>query len=117
MGVEDQSIGQEQPIAIEPTPAGQMTPVATQVAPRPARLAWLERLLHNRKAAIGAVLLLFFVAVAVFAPLIAPGDPSDFIARPNQPPSREHIFGTTGQGQDVFAQTVWGSRISLGIGF
>ena len=110
MGVEDQRI-EQQPIAIEPTSA------AARPAPRPARLAWLERLLHTRKAAIGAALLLFFLAVAIFAPLIAPGDPSDFIARPNQPPSREHIFGTTGQGQDVFAQTVWGSRISLGIGF
>jgi peptide/nickel transport system permease protein len=48
--------------------------------------------------------------------VIAPGDPSDFVARPHQPPSAEHLLGTTGQGHDVFAQTVWGSRSSLSVG-
>jgi peptide/nickel transport system permease protein len=32
------------------------------------------------------------------------------------PPSTEHFFGTTGTGQDVFAQTVWGGRATLSIG-
>jgi peptide/nickel transport system permease protein len=103
--------------AVEPTPAGQMLPSATHLPARRARLDWIQRLLANKKALIGLSIVLFFVLVAIFAPLIAPGDPSDFVARPNRPPSREHIFGTTGQGQDVFAQTVWGTRISLGIGF
>lgn len=117
MEVQDRPVEAEQQIEIAPTPAGQMTPIATQVAPRPARLAWLSRLVRNRKAMVGAILLLFFVLVALLAPVIAPGDPLDFIDLPNQPPSREHLFGTTGQGQDVFAQTVWGARISLGVGF
>ncbi len=55
--------------------------------------------------------------MAIFAPLIAPGNPSRFVDRPHQPPSSEHWLGTTGQGQDVFVQVVWGSRISLFIGF
>ena len=63
------------------------------------------------------MILLVFVLMAIFAPLIAPGDPSRFVARQNQPPSAEHWLGTTGQGQDVLKQVVWGSRISLGIGF
>jgi peptide/nickel transport system permease protein len=53
----------------------------------------------------------------VFAPVIAPGDPTAFVARPHLEPSAQHIFGTEGQGKDVFTQTVWGARISLTVGF
>jgi peptide/nickel transport system permease protein len=74
-------------------------------------------LLHNRKALVGAVMLLLFLLIAIAAPLIAPSDPLDFADMPNQPPSAEHWLGTTGQGQDVFAQVVWGARTSLGVGF
>src|SRR5689334_2056818 len=117
MTIKDQPITSGTIVDVEPTLAGQVMPVATQVAPRAERLAWLRRLLRNRKAAFGGSILLFFLLVAVFAPVIAPGNPSNFVARPGQPPSREHIFGTTGQGQDVFMQTVHGARISLGFGF
>jgi len=71
---------------------------------------------HN-KAVIGIIILAIFVFVAMFAPQIAPGDPTRFVARPHQPPSEEHWLGTTGQGQDVFSQLVRGARISLFIGF
>jgi peptide/nickel transport system permease protein len=81
------------------------------------RATWARRLLHNWKALLGVGIVLFFVAVALLAPVLAPGDPSAFVARPHQPPSAEHIFGTEGQGKDVFAQTVWGARISLTVGF
>ena len=77
----------------------------------------MKLLLSNKKALIGASILLLFVLIALAAPLIAPGDPLDFVAMPNQPPSAEHWLGTTGQGQDVFAQVVWGARVSLGVGF
>jgi peptide/nickel transport system permease protein len=77
---------------------------------------WVQAVLHSRKATLGALIALLFVAMALLAPVIAPGDPSDFVARPHQPPSAEHWLGTTGQGQDVFAQTVWGSRSTLAVG-
>lgn len=77
---------------------------------------WVQSVLHSKKASLGAVIALLFAAVALLAPVITPGDPSDFVARPHQPPSAEHWFGTTGQGQDVFAQTVWGSRSTLAVG-
>jgi peptide/nickel transport system permease protein len=78
---------------------------------------WVGAITRNRKALFGAAVLLFFVAVALLAPRISPGDPSDFVARPHQAPSSEYWFGTTGQGQDVFAQTVWGARFTLQVGF
>ena len=75
----------------------------------------MERLLENRKAMLGFGIMGLFIFVAIFGPLLV-GDPQAFVARPLQPPSAEHWFGTTGQGQDVFAQTVAGTRSSLLIG-
>jgi peptide/nickel transport system permease protein len=81
------------------------------------QLDFLRRLLTQPKAIIGLVILAIFLLMAIFAPIIAPQDPSRYVGHPNEPPSREHWFETTGQGQDVFSQMVWGSRISLFIGF
>jgi peptide/nickel transport system permease protein len=78
---------------------------------------FLAGLLSQRKAMFGAILLAIFILAAIFAPLIAPGDPTRFVGRQNQPPSAEHWLGTTGQGQDVLAQLVIGSRVSLLVGF
>lgn len=90
-------------------------------APEPGyRVGAIEKLapfLKNRKAVIGAMILLMFAAVALLAPVISPGDPNDFVGGRNEAPSTEHWFGTTGSGQDIFDQTVWGSRRSLFVGF
>ena len=76
----------------------------------------LRLLLSDRKALLGALLLGFFLLLAAFGPLLA-GDPDALVGIPHQPPSLAHLFGTTGQGQDVLAQTVVGTRVSLIIGF
>jgi peptide/nickel transport system permease protein len=81
---------------------------------RPANPALL--VLQNRKATAGAIILLFFIILAVFAPWIAPHDPTDYVGPARQGPSSEFWFGTTGSGQDVLSQTIWGTRISLGTG-
>lgn len=79
--------------------------------------SWVKTIAGSRKALLGLAILLFFVVIAALAPVIAPGDPMDFVARPHLAPSREHPLGTTGQGQDVLDQTIWGSRFSLQVGF
>ena len=78
--------------------------------------ALLRMILKNRKATIGTIILLFFGCVGIFAPVLAPYNPNDFVARPHQAPSREHLLGTTGSGEDVLSQTIYGTRISLGTG-
>ncbi|HLU08151.1 MAG TPA: ABC transporter permease [Oceanobacillus sp.] len=79
---------------------------------------WLKSILRNRKATIGLAILLFFVLVAIFAPVIAPTrDPMRMVGRPHDPPSAEHILGTTRQGQDIFTQLVHGTRVTLVVGF
>lgn len=77
---------------------------------------FLTDLWRNRKAAIGLSVLAFFVLVAALGPLFV-RDAADFLADPLMPPSLEYWFGTTRQGQDVFAQTVVGAKTSLVIGF
>lgn len=71
----------------------------------------------NRTGQIGAIVLLLIVLVALFAPLIAPYDPYVRVAPPFQTPSAGHLLGTNDIGQDIFSELIWGTRISLGIGF
>jgi peptide/nickel transport system permease protein len=70
----------------------------------------------TRRARLGVVLLAGFLVVAVIGPFLV-GNPTELVGVPLQPPSWQHWLGTTGQGQDVLAQTVVGARSSLVIGF
>jgi peptide/nickel transport system permease protein len=79
---------------------------------------WLRGILRNRKASIGIATLLFFVLIAVFANQIAPTrNAARIVTTGNQSPNAQFIFGTSKQGQDIFAQIVHGTRTSLTIGF
>ncbi|MCL6435676.1 MAG: ABC transporter permease [Leptolyngbyaceae cyanobacterium HOT.MB2.61] len=67
---------------------------------------------------IGLVLTVFFVALAVLAPLLQSigllQNPTEFLDNPpHQPPSWNHWFGTTRLGYDVFSRTVFGSQAAL----
>lgn len=78
--------------------------------------AWMDAVRHDKRAAFGAGIIVFFVLLAIFGPLFV-GDPNDLVGIPMQPPSAAHWLGTTGQGQDVLAQLIVGTRTSLLIGF
>jgi peptide/nickel transport system permease protein len=67
--------------------------------------------------AMGGLLLLAFVGVAVFAPLLATHDPdlNDYRAR-IKPPSAAHWFGTDNFGRDIYSRVVYGARISIYVG-
>jgi peptide/nickel transport system permease protein len=72
---------------------------------------------HNPLAAIGAVLVVVFIILAVFAPWISPQDPAAI----NLPlrldrPSSAHWFGTDELGRDILSRIVWGARISMMVG-
>ncbi|MFC8304377.1 ABC transporter permease [Specibacter sp. NPDC057265] len=73
-------------------------------------------LFTNTKAMVGATILLIFIALALLAPLLFPGDPSRITDLAGLEPSPEHWLGTTAKGQDVLALTVHGSRSSLLVG-
>jgi peptide/nickel transport system permease protein len=78
--------------------------------------ALLRHLLRHRRALFGLGVLVGFALIALVGPLLV-GDPTAPVARPLSPPSWAHPFGTTGQGQDVLAQTIAGARTSLLLGF
>lgn len=77
----------------------------------------MRSLLRNRKALIGLAIIAFIIIVAIAAPLLTHYDPAARTGRPHQPPSAEHILGTTRIGQDVFARMIYGARTSLAVGF
>ena len=80
---------------------------------RPWRLA-LRRLARRRVALVGLAVVVFFIAVALAAPLLAPYDPLATDWRlVRKPPSAMHLFGTDDLGRDVLARVIWGARASL----
>lgn len=71
----------------------------------------------NPNMAIGLFILVLAVILAAFAPFIATDAPKELFTEPRlQAPSREAYFGTDSVGRDVFSRTIYGSRLSLGIG-
>ncbi len=85
------------------------------------RETW-KRLRANRLAMVGGLIVVGFVLVAIFAPLIAPYDPRDNSwfdqIRPSSipGPSWDHWFGLDESGRDLFSRVVYGARSSLIIG-
>lgn len=75
-----------------------------------------RRMRRSPAALIGGTIIGFFVLVAIFAPFLAPYDPTrGNLAQSYLPPSWEHPFGTNIQGQDVLSRIIFGSRLTLGI--
>jgi peptide/nickel transport system permease protein len=79
----------------------------------PARLA-VQRFMHRPIAVAGLLVIVIFVLVAVFAPLIAPYDPiATSWTAIRKAPSALHWMGTDENGRDVAARVIFGARASL----
>ena len=84
-------------------------------APRPG--FWRRLFREKPLGAAGAVLLLFFLACGLLAPLIAPYGYNDIQpAERMQPPSLAHWFGTDNVGRDVLSRCLYGAQLSVIIG-
>jgi peptide/nickel transport system permease protein len=70
----------------------------------------------NGKARAGIIILSLFICVAIFAPFLSPHSPTATSFTPYSGPTAVNWFGTTGIGQDVFSQLIYGSRVSLLVG-
>jgi len=113
----------EQRVIAAPLPVG-------RAAPRPAMLRGVKRLSTKPLSAFGAVVILVLVLTAVFAGTLAPYDPvkinsgqalkppgtvARVLADGTQPPS--FVLGTDDKGRDILSRIIYGSRISLWVGF
>ncbi|MBI2908499.1 MAG: ABC transporter permease [Chloroflexi bacterium] len=92
-----------------------MAAVASSRQARPlARLGVLAR--RKPLGALGALVVLFVVAVALLAPAISPYDPLKLdMAAVFLPPGQVHPLGTDDLGRDILSRIIWGARISLSV--
>jgi peptide/nickel transport system permease protein len=93
--------------------AGAAGLIDAEVGERPWRRT-LRLLAERRMALAGLLVVLFFITLAVLAPLLSPYDPlATSWAAVRKPPSALHWFGTDEIGRDVLARVIWGARASL----
>jgi len=71
----------------------------------------------NLKAKIGLIILAIFLLVAIFASLLAPYDPNEMSLDMMSAPSFQHLLGTDDLGRDLFSRIIWGTQVSLFVGF
>lgn len=69
---------------------------------------------ESKVALVGLIIVLFWVTVAIFAPLLTPYTPTeqDYTAQ-NQGPSRAHPLGTDSLGRDIWSRLIYGARVVL----
>lgn len=78
----------------------------------------MTRLLQHRLSLVGLVITTVFIFTALFAPLIAPYSPSaQNLAKDLRPPSPAHPLGQDKLGRDILSRVIYGSQISLQVGF
>lgn len=81
---------------------------------RSITITWMQSLRFQPLAILGIILLTIFVALAIFAPWIAPFDPAAIQLHARlQSPSAAHWFGTDELGRDILSRVIYGTRISL----
>ncbi|EZP78547.1 binding-protein-dependent transporter system inner membrane protein [Parageobacillus genomosp. 1] len=101
--------------------ARNQTPLHTVQEQTESASLWKEgwrRFRKNKIALVGLGIVVFFILLAIFAPLLAPYDfKEQNLAERLQPPSSEHFFGTDDFGRDIFSRVIYGARISLWVGF
>lgn len=79
--------------------------------------ATLYFLRRNPRMIVGGGIVLAWLVIAVFAPFLAPYDPTKVIPTDSLiPPGPAHWLGTDDLGRDVLSRVMWGSRVSLSVG-
>ncbi|KQL48549.1 diguanylate cyclase [Brevibacillus choshinensis] len=100
------------------TPTNQAIPPKTAAA-RPGRWrTFYRKLRKNKLAMVGGFIVVFYIAIALLAPLIATHDPYEIdLVGKLKPPSAEHWMGTDDKGRDVMSRLLYGTRLSMSVGF
>ena len=112
---EEETVLQGGQLAIAEEPVGRPG-IASGKKRLPRRLGSIAAL-RSIKIRIGLGIIGFFVLLAIFGPVLVHRDPQAFSSDVLLPPSTAHWMGTTQTGQDIFAQVIVGTRITLLVGF
>lgn len=92
-------------------------PLAVAQRPRAGITTRARQLARNKPmGALSLALIVLIVFVAIFAPWLAPFDPTEQTTSMLRGPSAQHLFGTDNFGRDIFSQIIHGARISLQVG-
>lgn len=83
-----------------------------------------KRFKRNKLAIVGTFITVVFILMAIFAPIIATSNPTEFFMKDGTgmydtyaPPSSSHIFGTDALGRDIFTRLVYGARVTIVVAF
>jgi peptide/nickel transport system permease protein len=77
-----------------------------------------KRFSRNKLSVLGAITILLLIIISLLAPFIAPYDPTAIdVHNVLSPPSKGHLLGTDELGRDLLSRIIWGSRVSLKVGF
>jgi len=77
-----------------------------------------KRFTRNKLSVIGAIVVFALITISLLAPVIAPYDPTSIdVYNVLSPPDKSHILGTDELGRDLLSRIIWGSRVSLKVGF
>jgi peptide/nickel transport system permease protein len=96
-----------------------MAAIATEAltVARASRRRQIAYALRQPAIGVGVVIMVFFLFVALFAPLLSPNDPqAQNVLNGLKPPSTEHPLGTDKLGREILSRLLYGARISLFVG-
>lgn len=81
-------------------------------------MTFWQRFKQNKLALLGGIVVIFLFTIAILAPAITPYDPNAInVQNILEPPGLTHPFGTDDLGRDILSRIIWGSRVSLSVGF
>ncbi|MBI4687906.1 MAG: ABC transporter permease, partial [Nitrospirae bacterium] len=82
-----------------------------------SKVIW-KRFRRNKLSLASLAVVLLLIIIAFLAPFISPYDPADIdVSNILSPPTSSHPLGTDDLGRDILSRMIWGSRISLSVGF
>ena len=76
----------------------------------------LKELWKDPMGRLGMIGIGLLIITAIFAPYVAPYDPTKMLTMPKSAPSAQYIFGTDNYGRDIFSRILYGAQVSLEVG-
>lgn len=94
-----------------------LSQMRSQVRKKKRKELWYK-IYSNKAALAGLIILGIYALILIFGPLVAPYDPYEIdLQNKLQGPSMEHLMGTDDKGRDILSRILYGSYLTVGVGF